>query len=69
MAAQEAVLVVGVACLAVGVWRDVRESERSGGVGLWGVFRPVTRRGLRRGLPFYLVGAAAIVTVAVWGSP
>ena len=57
------VMVVAAVVLgAVGVFIDIRLSEREKGTnGLWGEFRPVSWRGLAFGLPFYVAAIVLLV--------
>ena len=70
MAARDVVLVAALAMLAVGVLRDVIQSERdkgpSGGP-LGGTFRPSSWPGFLKGLPWYLAGGLLLALVA-WGN-
>jgi hypothetical protein len=52
-------LVLGIVLVGVGVMRDVTQSELDKGPdggALDGTLRPVSRKGLRKGLPWYVVG-------------
>lgn len=57
-------LALGIALLGVGIFRDATQSERdrgpAGGL-LYGTLRPVSRNGLRKGLPWYAMGGLVIV--------
>jgi hypothetical protein len=59
-------LTVALALLSIGVWRDLSRSERHGRRPgpLGGTLRPVSRQGLRAGLPFYILGALLLLAVA-----
>ena len=57
-------LALGIALLGVGVFRDATQSELDKGPGdgpLDGTLRPASRRGLRKGLPWYTVGSLVVV--------
>ena len=57
-------LALGIALLGVGVIRDATQSELDKGAGrgpLDGTLRPASRKGLRKGLPWYAVGGLVIV--------
>ena len=70
MTVQVAILILGMACLSVGVVRDVTRSEQDKGSGegpLGGALRPLSWAGFTRGLPWYVVGGLLVAVVA-WGS-
>lgn len=70
MTLQGAILVLGLACLAVGAFRDITRSEKDKGGGggpLGGTLRPQSWAGFTRGLPWYLVGAL-LVSLVAWGT-
>jgi len=61
--------VAALVILAVGVFRDFRQSERDKGPGggpAGGTLRPSSWPGFRRGLPWYLAGGVLLALVA-WG--
>jgi hypothetical protein len=66
----DVVLVAGLVFLSIGALRDMRRSEADKGPGngpFNGTFRPVSLSGLRRGLPWYVVGGL-LIALAAWGA-
>lgn len=57
-------LVLAILCFLMGVTLDVTQSQRDKGtLGPFGLFRPTSVRGLKRGLPFYIAAIVLLVLV------
>ena len=69
MRVDDVMMIAAIALLALGVFRDVTQSERDKGPAsgpLGGTLRPSSWSGLRSGLPWYLAGGLLFALV-VWG--